>query len=115
MGRYLKTVSIDSVPAFLASEVGLRQIAYEFSNSGLSADDEGRIIIEGGTVYPSNDGDAVGIVFEDVDVTDGNFAGSLIVAGYIYENRLPDDVEDTAKAVLNAKGLYFEDAPSVTR
>ncbi len=113
MGRYYKTVSIDSVPAFIASEVGLRTIAYEFSNSGLSADDEGKIIIEGGTVYPSNDANAVGIVFEDVDVTDGDFAGSLIVGGYIYENRLPDDVESAAKAVLT--NITFEDAPSVTR
>lgn len=113
MGRYIKTTSIDAVPAFLASGVGLRTITYEFSNSGLSADDEGKIIIVGGTVYPSNDGSAKGIVFEDVDVTDGDFAGSLIVGGYIYENRLPADVESTAKAVLT--NIKFEDAPSVTR
>lgn len=113
MGRYFDTVAIDALPAFVASEVGFRTIAWEFSNSGLSADSDGKIIIKGGTVYPSNDASAVGIVFEDVDVTKGDFAGSLIVGGYIYENRLPEAVEAAAEAVL--PNIHLEDAPSVSR
>jgi len=113
MGRYFNTVGIDTVPAFIASEVGFKTITCQFSNSGLTANDEGYIIIAGGTVYPTNDASAKGIVLEDIDVTEGSFAGSLIVGGYIYENRLPDDVESTAKAVLT--NIKFENAPSVTR
>lgn len=42
-----------------------------------------------GTIYPSNDSNAKGIVYEDVDVTSGNMPGSVVLNGVVYENRLP--------------------------
>lgn len=45
-------------------------------------------IVKGGTAYPSNDGYATGIVYEDVDVTTGNMPGSVITKGVIYEDKL---------------------------
>lgn len=51
--------------------------------------DEGGKYVPMGTAYPTNDGNAVGILYEDVDVTTGNMPGSVITAGAtIYEDRL---------------------------
>ena len=41
-----------------------------------------------GVAYPSNDGNAIGIVYEDVDVTTGNMPASIVTKGRVYENRL---------------------------
>lgn len=42
-----------------------------------------------GTAYPTNDGNAIGILYEDVDVTAGNMPGSVVTAGAeVYEDRL---------------------------
>lgn len=42
-----------------------------------------------GTAYPTNDGNAVGIAYEDVDVTVGNMPGSVVTGGaVVYEDRL---------------------------
>jgi hypothetical protein len=53
-----------------------------------------------GTVYPSNDANAEGIVYEDVDVTTGNMPGSVVTAGTIYEDRLPEKLNSSAKAAM---------------
>lgn len=42
-----------------------------------------------GTAYPTNDGNAIGILYEDVDVTVGNMPGSVVTGGAeVYEDRL---------------------------
>lgn len=41
-----------------------------------------------GTAYPTNDGNAIGIVYEDVDVTSGNMPCSVVTKGEVYEDRL---------------------------
>lgn len=41
-----------------------------------------------GTAYPSNDGNAIGITYEDVDVSSGNMPGSVVTKGEVYEDRL---------------------------
>ena len=56
-------------PNFLESEVGLVLKTYQISASLGTEDEFGNKIVAAGTVDPSNDGSAVGIVFEDVDVT----------------------------------------------
>ena len=71
-------------------------------------------VVKAGTVYPSNDGNAVGIVYEDVDVTSGDMPGSLVTDGVIYEDRLPASVESAAKSALT--GIRFiATAPTITR
>lgn len=51
--------------------------------------DEGGKYVPMGTAYPTNDGNAVGILYEDVDVTTGNMPGSVITGGAtVYEDRL---------------------------
>lgn len=69
-----------------------------------------------GTIYPSNDGEAEGIVYEDVDVSTGNMAGSVVVRGSVIESRLPAQIAGAAKTALAAKGFTFvADDPEVVR
>ena len=52
--------------------------------------EEGGKYVPMGTAYPTNDGNAVGITYEDVDVTNGNMPGSVVTGGTVevYEDRL---------------------------
>lgn len=97
---------------FLASE-DCKRITTEIAQSGATTAGTAKYV-KAGTVYPSNDGNAIGIVYEDVDVTSGDMAGSIVTDGVIYEDRLPASVESSAKAVLT--GIRFiSSAPAVTR
>ena len=75
---------------------------------------DGSKYVPAGAVIPSNDGNAKGILYEDVDVSTGNMPGSLVTEGVVYEDRLPASVQSSAKAVLG--GLTFVSAaPSIVR
>lgn len=101
-------------PNFIGSAIGLtpktRQLTQE-----MAATVNGAKVVLAGTVFPSNDANAEGIVFQDVDVTDGPCEGSVIVAGRIYKNRLPVAPAAVAITAMEARGLYFEDASGMTR
>lgn len=64
----------------------------EFSASSalVVTTEEGGKYIPAGTAYPTNDGNAIGLAYEDVDVTVGNMPGSVITGGNVevYEDRL---------------------------
>lgn len=75
-------------PNFLESEVGLVLKTYQIPASMGVADEYGNKIVAAGTVFPSNDGSAVGIVFDDVDVTHGDHEGSVMLAGRVLKERL---------------------------
>lgn len=81
----------------------------------------GSKVVPMGTIYPSNDGDAEGIVYEDVDVTSGAMPGSVVLKGTVYTGLLPKESGQTvmtsvAKTALAGKGITFVDSfPSVTR
>lgn len=69
-----------------------------------------------GTAYPTNDGNAIGLLYEDVDVTVGDMPGSVITAGAtVYEDRIPE-LAGAAKSALASKGFKFiATAPAVER
>lgn len=75
--------------------------------------EDGSKIVPMGAVIPSNDGNAKGILYEDVEVTTGNMPGSIVTRGVIYEDRLPASVQSSAKAVL--PGITFKSVPNVIR
>lgn len=100
-------------PNFLESEVGLVLKTYQVPNSMGVADEYGNKIVAAGTVYPSNDASAVGIVFADVDVTHGDHEGSVMLAGRVLKERL--DVQSAAETPLKSSGIVFVDAPEVSR
>lgn len=102
-------------PNFLASEVGLRTVTYTFAKTFATAVTEnGRKIIKAGTIYPANDATAVGIVFQDVDITDGDRPEALMVAGHYYSDKLSASPASAVTTAFVAKGLYGEVSPTVT-
>lgn len=72
---------------FLAHEECTRETR-QFAQSGATTTDEGGKYVKMGTAYPSNDSNAIGIVYEDVDVTNGDMPGSVVTKGEVYEGRL---------------------------
>lgn len=83
---------------------------------GTEDTENGGLYVKAGTIYPSNDEYAEGIVFEPVDVSEGNAAGSVVVAGKVVESRLPEALDSDAKTALVAAGIVFVDEDdTVTR
>lgn len=74
---------------FLAHEECVRETREFAQNSALvvTADNGGKYVPMG-TAYPTNDGNAIGITYEDVDVTTGNMPGSVVTKGIVIEGRL---------------------------
>lgn len=94
-------------PNFIDSEVGLVFKTKEIPQS-MGVTQDNRKIVFAGTPFPSNDTNAVGIVFENVDVTDDlKRPGSVIVAGRIIEANLPAALDTAAKTALKAIGFIF--------
>lgn len=92
-----------------------RQIA---QNSALVVTDaQGTKHVPMGTAYPSNDGNAVGLLYEDVDVTNGDMPGSVITGNAtVYEDRLAitgesydADSDITSADNPTTKGWYEKD------
>lgn len=87
----------------------------EIPQSLAVTEDNGTKYVPMGTIYPSNDSNAKGIVYEDVDVTSGNMPGSVVLNGVVYENRLPITGADydsvTLKNLVSPKeqGWYESD------
>lgn len=97
---------------FLASE-DCKRITTEIAQSGATTVGTAKVV-KAGTVYPSNDGNAIGIVYEDVDVTTGDMPGSIVIEGTVYEDRLPAAIESSAEDVLTGIKVITT-SPAVTR
>jgi len=99
---------------FLAHEECERK-TYEIPSSmGVDAGD-GAKYVPAGTPFPSDDANAIGLVYEDTDVSVGNVAGSIVTKGTVYNGRLPITDIDYDEATLvgtenpKALGLYEKD------
>ena len=57
---------------------------------------DGRKIIKAGTVYPKNDATAIGMVLNDVDVTEGDADGALLVHAIVDKNKIPAEISAEA-------------------
>lgn len=101
---------------FLANNEVCTRLTKEISASGVSPDADGGKHVPMGTIYPSNDTNAIGILYEDVDVTTGDMPGSVVTKGTVYEDRLPAALDSDAKTALEGLGFVFiTAAPTTTR
>lgn len=101
---------------FLVDNEDCTRLTKQISDSGVTADANGGKHVPMGTVYPSNDANAIGIVYEDVDVTNGAMPGSVVTAGTVYLDRLPTAPEAAAQTALEGLGFKFiTAAPTTTR
>lgn len=114
---FSKVIEYGTTPNFLESAEGL--ILKTFTAEQTNAVEVGgRKIIKAGSVYPTNATGAKGIVYEEVDMTDDEKRPiSVIVAGRVFENRLPVAVDSTAKTELQELdkpfGIAFLTEPEV--
>ena len=103
---------------FLAhNDEGVTRETRQIAQANATTADDGTKYVKMGTAYPSNDGNCIGLLYEDVDVTTGDMPGSVVTANAeVYLDRLPAELADAAKSALAAKGFKFIDAaPAVTR
>ena len=108
-----KTGAVYAPGWFLASEKCTR-VTKEIPQSGATTAADGTKYVKAGTLFPSNDGNAIGIVYEDVDVTTGDMPGSVVTEGIVYKDRLPVTPESSAVSALT--GITFiNTSPSVVR
>lgn len=89
-----------------------RQVA---QNSALVKETKLGKYVPMGTAYPTNDAYAIGILYEDVDVTAGDMPGSVVTKGIVYEDRLAITGADYDSVTLKnlvspkAQGWYESD------
>lgn len=103
---------------FLAyNDEGVTRETKQIAQSGATTAADGTKYVKMGTPYPSNDGNAIGLTYEDVDVTTGDMPGSVVTGNAeVYEDRLPVELNGAAKSALAALGFKFiATAPAVTR
>lgn len=99
-------------PNFLGSEVGLvlKTITVPAEATG-TVTENGRKIVKAGSIFATP---YKGLLFQDVDITDGANLGSLMVRGSYIDAKLPasaaTQAEDFAK-----QGLYAIAEGAVTR
>ena len=100
---------------FLAHEECVRETR-TISQSGATSAANGSKYVKMGTPFPSNDGNCIGIVYEDVDVTTGDMPGSVVTKGVIYKDRLPVTLESAAATALAGLGFtIITSTPSIIR
>lgn len=72
---------------FLAHEECTRETREIPESLGVEVENGGKYVPMG-TAFPSNDSNAIGITYEDVDVSVGNMPGSVVTKGEVIEERL---------------------------
>jgi hypothetical protein len=110
------------VLGFVANKVALGVLV---SDEGVTADSFGHKVIPAGTPVGGEtstladeqavlkvvaDGTAQGVLEHEVDVTAGQGNGTLVINGYINENRLPDGVAitDETRTALANRVVFFK-------
>lgn len=74
---------------------------------------DGSKYVPAGAVYPTNNSSAIGILYEDVDVTGGAMPCSVITEGVIYGDKLPTAVDSDAASAM--AGIKIVTSPAIVR
>lgn len=89
---------------WLGSEVGMVLKTATIPTTATSVTENGRKIVKSGTLI--NDADlGMGLLYNDVDVTDGARVASIMIAGFYIDENLPASVAENATA-LAGRGLH---------
>lgn len=111
-----KTSQVYAPGFFLAHEECVRETKEIAQNSAaVVTANNGTKYVPMGTAYPTNDSNAIGIVYEDVDVTNGNMPGSVVTKGVVNEDRLAVTGKNYGSATVTSaddpatKGWYEKD------
>jgi len=75
---------------------------------GLATLVDGRYVVKAGTIYPSNDANAVGVILNEYDVTDGDAMMAVVMHGFVKTSALPE--VPTHEAILALKEIKFINA-----
>ena len=103
-----KTIAYDSAKHILAMPdhyVSIARKATKATEANKSIDTDDKIIIKAGTIYPSNDNKAIGVVLQDYDVTESDASMAIVLHGFIRADRLPTQPSDAA--LKNLRMIYF--------
>lgn len=73
---------------FLVNNEDCTRLTKTIAQSGAVTEADGTKYVPMGTAFPSNDSNAIGLTYEDVDVTTGDMPGSVVTKGEVYEDRL---------------------------
>lgn len=60
----------------------------------------GKEIVKAGTILPANDETAKGVILYDVDVTNGDETGALVIHGFIDKTKIPTQADAAAITAL---------------
>ena len=101
---------------FLANDENCALESYTIpaDHSLVQTRDNGRKVVPAGAVIPANGSTAKGILFEDIDVTEGAKMGSIVTKGTVYGDRLPAALDNAAASALTGITVIAT-APAVTR
>lgn len=102
---YVKQNKVSEVN-FLASSK-FQNYTCTVSDEGVVANERGHKIVPAGTVYKNSDGKAIGLLFHDVDVTNGPHEAAVMVEGRVWGARLPKAVTSQEKATM--PGIKFQE------
>ena len=94
---------------FLADSENCTRLTYQVGGEGYAGtvkEVDGRKIVPMGSIFQS-EGTPKGIVYEDIDVTNGAMPASIVTAGKVYRERVESEAE--------IEGIVYEDEPAVVR
>lgn len=107
-----KTIAYDSAKHILAMPdhyVSIARKAIKATKAteagGMVVKEGDRFIIKAGTIYPSNDNKAIGVVLQDYDVTESDASMAIVLHGFIRADRLP--IQPSDAALKNLRMIYF--------
>lgn len=101
-----KTIAYDSAEHILAMPDHYVSIARKATKAdGMVVKEGDRFIIKAGTIYPSNDNKAIGVVLQNYDVTESDASMAIVLHGFIRVDRLP--TTPSAEALKNLRMIYF--------
>lgn len=105
--EYLNTKGILAMADHYVT-IGRKQ-AQASTASGIVTQENGRFVVKAGTPYPANDATAIGLVFQDYDVTDGDVNMAILIHGFVLAEKLPTTPSDEALAAMKQISILKKD------